>query len=380
VFREIDKLTHWPLDDTSGSSDADLPAEATSDRWGQLVHDRYSPVAARLRESPLSLWHLWRIPARTLILQYYVILDRAFLFRIARRHLDVAVLPLGRVRLGHLEDGRSLASNADGLRDLAEELGIAEALQRFPDVRNLVIVPDDAIASVPFAALRIGDDVLCDRVTTTQLDRLGRFRRNSLAHRRGRVVSVGLGSYAGSGLCDLPEAEAEATAVAAALGATDRPRVGADASRAALLADLPGAAYWHVAAHGTFQREDPSASGVLLRGESGCETLTLRDLRGLDLRSMRLATLASCFSAASARLPGRERICVPTALLDAGVRGAIASLWAVDDDASREFMVELYARVLTSSAPSALREVQSQWCHQGRAPATWAGFVHYGNG
>jgi len=64
-------------------------------------------------------------------------------------------------------------------------------------------------------------------------------------------------------------------------------------------------------------------------------------------------------------------------LLDAGVRGVIASLWESYDGSSTELMTELYALVRTTSPATALAKVQAKW--RGRPPREWAGFVCYGD-
>ena len=105
--------------------------------------------------------------------------------------------------------------------------------------------------------------------------------------------------------------------------------------------------------------------------------LTLRELRRVDLRGLALATLATCRSAEHARLPGRERICLPTALLDAGARGVIASLWPVEDEPSVELMSTLYEELRTQPPARALAAMQARMAN--RPARQWAGLVFYGN-
>jgi CHAT domain-containing protein len=122
---------------------------------------------------------------------------------------------------------------------------------------------------------------------------------------------------------------------------------------------------------------------VLGSSDGSYQTLTLHELRDLDLRRLQLATLATCRSAEHARLPGRERVCLPTALLDAGARGVIASLWPVDDEPSVEVMRMLYHELRSHRPATALARTQAALASQPRAqrlPARqWAGLVFYGN-
>jgi hypothetical protein len=379
AFREIDELTHWPVDDALGDRDAaTLASDATPDRVLAWVRERLDGAPARARAqrgiSIRSVLSLWRVPARTLILHYHVLPDRTYLFRIARRHIDVAILPVGRVHLAM--DMREVADDAERLRWLAAHTGIAEAIARFDGIRRLVIVPHDAMAGVPFAALPIGDRRLCAITPITQIDRLMRLQRRRARPRTGPFLSVGRTSYQGSGHPDLPCAEREAAAVAKALGCSDEPR--REATRLGVLAELPNAARFHIAAHGQFDTTDPARSGIVLGdGAGGYATLTLRELRLADLRRLQLATLATCRSAEHAKLPGRERICLPIALLDAGARGVIASLWPVEDEPSVELMTALYQELRTQPPARALAAMQVR---MGQHPVRqWAGLVFYGN-
>jgi hypothetical protein len=104
---------------------------AVAARW---LTERMATRRARpYRASSLTLrsaLSLWKVPSRTLILHYHVLPDRTYLFRIARRFIDVRRLPIGRV---HLQmDYREAAANAEQLTWLAANLGITEALADFP--------------------------------------------------------------------------------------------------------------------------------------------------------------------------------------------------------------------------------------------------------
>lgn len=379
AFREIDELTHWSVDDALGDRDAAaLASDATPDRVMAWVRDRLEGAPARARANRgiaiRSAWSLWRVPARTLILHYHVLPDRTYLFRIARRHIDVVVLPIGRVHLAM--DMCEATADERRLRWLATHTGVADAIARFGGIRRLVIVPHDAMANVPFAALPIGDRPLCAVVPITQVDRLTRLQRRRARPRAGSFLSVGRTCYRGSGYADLPCAEREAAAVVQALGCSDEPRP--EATPHDVLAELPGAARFHIAAHGLFDATDPARSGIVLDdGAGGYATLTLRELRRADLRGLSLATLATCRSAEHARLPGRERICLPTALLDAGARGVIASLWPVEDEPSVELMSALYEELRTRPPAQALAAMQVRMAD--RPARQWAGLVFYGN-
>jgi hypothetical protein len=378
VFRAIDALTHWPLDRAFGDGDADrLAADAVPDLARRWVEQQLAATAsATPRHVPLPTWlNLWWFPRRTVVLHYHVLPDRTFVFRIARGYIDVSILPIGRVHLQR--NMQALVESASDLAALAVDLGIVDTLRRFPGVERLVIVPHEVIAEVPFAALLIDGVALCERVTLSQIDRLGQLRRGRAVVRGDRVLGLAISNYTGSGLPDLRSAEPEVLAALAALDSPEPPLLGTEASIERVMAALPTANVLHAAAHGRFDADSPASSGIVLRCDpDGFSTLTLEALRRLDLRRMRLAVLATCRSAEGTSLPGRVRICIPTALLAAGARGVLASLWPVDDDASLGLMTEFYGALRTLPPSRALARVQRTTSAPKRH---WAGLVFYGS-
>lgn len=377
TYRKIDALTHWPIDDALGDPRARTLADPTRDVVARWVDDQLASRTGRRGAFRLrSVLGLWRIPRQTLILHYHMLADRTYLFRIAFGHIDLRVLPAGRLHL--TRDLLGPFSSRRALSELATYCGITEALDDFRSVRRLVIIPHDAIANVPFAALLVDGNPLCARVTISQLDRLSRLRRPRRRRRNGgRFVSVGRRAYAGSGYADLPSAEVEAAIVGQLAPGAVKLLLGDDATIGNVLGSLTGARGVHVAAHGVFDAQHPDQAGILLRDQATLRTLSIRELQKADLRSLDLVTLATCRSAAHATLPGRERICLPTALLDAGARGVIASLWPIEDRASTTVMAALYRHL--RSAPPSIALAQTQAALSSLPATHWGGLVFYGN-
>jgi hypothetical protein len=375
AFRRIDALTHWSIDAALGDVRARALDGASSDVVARWVEDQLAMRAGRRGSFRLrNVLGLWRVPRRTLVLHYHMLGDRTYVFRIAFGHIDLRVLPIGRLQLR--DDISHDPADRAALGELAACCGITEALDDFPGIERLVIIPHDAIANVPFAALPIDGSPLCARIGIAQLDRLSRLRR-PYPRRRGRFVAIGLDAYLGSGLCDLADAEAEAAVVGRLAAGPLQLLLGMDATITNVLAALPGARGAHISAHGGFDTRRPDEAGIVLHDHGAHRTLSLRELQRLDLRALDLVTMSTCRAAAHATLPGRERICVPTALLDAGARGVIASLWPVDDGTSIAVMSTLYQHLHSSPPSVALARTQAALCH---LPASlWAGLIFYGN-
>jgi len=137
-------------------------------------------------------------------------------------------------------------------------------------------------------------------------------------------------------------AEAEVNAVATLFTAGHPPLVREQATREALLAELPVATHLHLACHGAFDPDEPLDSALYLGGQ---DRLTLRDLLDgdLDLTMVRLAVLSACQTGITEflRVPD-EAIGLPAGFLQAGVPGVVSTLWPVNDISSAVLVAEFY--------------------------------------
>jgi CHAT domain-containing protein len=122
---------------------------------------------------------------------------------------------------------------------------------------------------------------------------------------------------------------------------------------------LTKASIVHFSCHGTANLDDPLNSGLLMSDG----LFTLRDILALNLSEqggIRLAILSACETGLSGVENADEAISLPTGLLQAGVAGAIASLWAVSDLSTRLLLVKFYELWREENLPAdqALRQAQ----------------------
>jgi CHAT domain-containing protein len=144
----------------------------------------------------------------------------------------------------------------------------------------------------------------------------------------------------------LPSARHELTAIAGHFRDVTR-LLGPDATKEAVVTAMPGADVHHFACHGYARPSAPLESAVVL---SDAEPLTLRDLLALRLTA-RLAVLSACQTQVPGHALPDELISMPTALLEAGVRGVIASQWEVSGLATVLLMTRFYRYWLTEGQP-----------------------------
>jgi len=127
-----------------------------------------------------------------------------------------------------------------------------------------------------------------------------------------------------------------------------------------VLAGVQGRTYVHFSCHGSYQWDDPPASGLDL----GDERLTLSDLQQgeVDLSAARLVTLSACETGITDILRGsaEEYVGIPAGFLLAGAPCVVSSLWSVSDLSTALLMERFYRNHLVDKMDfaAALQEAQ----------------------
>ncbi len=292
------------------------------------------------------------------------------------------------------------------------------------DAERVWIVPDGAIATLPFAALPLGGGVYgVEAHAFATLPDAQTLLAPTHPPGRGVVLVGGLeyGTGAGPscGMGALPPLPGTAREVEGLVPHYRSPRghppvdvlTGDDAREHELLRRVQGADVVHLATHGwyaatgcpTLQRAADDAvvgldpmllAGVALSGANAGGppaddgVLTARELLSADLRGTRLVVLSGCATGLGWTVDGEGVLGLQRAATVSGAAQIVTSLWPVSDAATvplMEGMAHGWAdRRTGGDAISALREAQlvalgAQRDAYGEAtPATWAAFVATG--
>jgi CHAT domain-containing protein len=98
--------------------------------------------------------------------------------------------------------------------------------------------------------------------------------------------------------------------------------------------------------------------------------LTALEVAQLDLSGVELAVLSACETGLGEAAGGEGVLGLQRAFQVAGTRSVVASLWKVDDDATRQLMVRLYENLWRTKQPlgklEALRQAQLEMLREGR--------------
>ena len=136
-----------------------------------------------------------------------------------------------------------------------------------------------------------------------------------------------------------------------------QPREVPQSTGSRLLSEGKLANVWHFSCHGQARLAQPLESGLLLAGD---EWLTVRDLFSLRLTGVRLTILSACETGVSGIDLPDELIGLPTALVQAGVGGVLASLWSVNEISTVLLLVRFYEfwKGQSMAADQALQQAQ----------------------
>lgn len=257
---------------------------------------------------------------------------------------------------------------------------VAMAVRKSP---RLIIVPDQEMACVPWSALLAAADgrfIVQDHavVVAPSVALLRATEPRPVLWHGGQALLVGRAMFKEEWhLRDLEHVDAEMEGVSDALrgaGMRVEKLSGAAAQKDLVLARLSTAHVAHAATH--------SAHGGLILG--GREVLTAEDIVGLELKT-EVVVLSACHtmtdrSKTSDLVSGLSR-----ALLAAGVRFVVATLWKVSDRACCAFMRGFYAAWTQGDAVSEAVRLEASLNMLGDpnnifsfGPQHWGGFVVVG--
>jgi CHAT domain-containing protein len=246
-------------------------------------------------------------------------------------------------------------------------------------VDTLVIVPDEVLRVVPFAAFFDGHEFLVDRYATAIAPSLKLVAPKPLARRGNTALVLGI-SRSVEGYVPLPNVAQEVAAVHELEGGDQL--LNSTFTRARFAHDLKSGRYdiVHIASHGQFG-DDPSRTFVLAYDGK----LTMDDLESdIKYGSQRDIPLEMLILSACETASGDDRAALGLAgvALKAGARSALATLWYINDKASGAMIAAFYQGLKAGlSRAQALRAAQRALAADPRFahPAYWAPYLLIGD-
>ena len=259
-------------------------------------------------------------------------------------------------------------------------------IENLLDGDELIVVPDGALCKAPWAAL---SETLRIR-TVPSLTSLKVITDSPCEyHSKSGALLVGdpclkkITDKRGNPIYDpLKYARMEVEMIGKIL--ESQPLTGEDATKEAVLQRIGSVALIHIAAHGRKETgeivlaPDPRWESDTPK-EEDC-IMKMSDIQAVKLRA-RLVVLSCCHSG-QGEVSSEGVVGMARAFLFAGARSVLATLWAIDDEATMMFMKSFYQQLGSGeSASVALQRAMKclRDSHDYSAPKYWAPFVLMGD-
>lgn len=251
------------------------------------------------------------------------------------------------------------------------------------NIQTLVTVPSDSLRMIPMTALMNPTDksYLIEKFALATTPSLTNTNLNFSFTQKVNILVNGL-SEAVQGFSTLPHVRDEVTSIST-LFHQKAVLLNQDFVVQTFTNTLSQNPYTlvHIASHGQFNHNNQDT--FLLAYDKKLNMNKLEELLAMDSfqkQPVELLTLSACQTAM-----GDERAALGLAgvAIKSGVKSAIASLWAVNDNSTAELMKEFYRQLLKLPKAQALQQAQLKVMkmekHKYAHPYYWAPFLLIGN-
>lgn len=316
------------------------------------------------------------------LLSYFDTLDDTVAFVVTQQAVQAFQLHLALDGLG-ITLTRFRDPSADTSRELDDLYrSLVEPVRAALQTRLVAIAATGLLHFVPFSSLggdgrRFGDEHALFHVPSA-----GAFHLISQKRRSGGVSLLAMACAAPAGLAPLGFVDEEARAVAACY-ARSRVATGTAATEGFFRSEAPNFAVLHLAAHAGVDPAYPLFSRVVLHPDAEHDGLLhVHEIYDLPLDHAQLVVLSACDTQVGPASGSDEIVGLSRAFFFAGARTVLASLWKVDDEATKALMVEFHRQIsggvaaveALQNAQASVRKIEGH-----RHPYYWAPFVLWGD-
>ena len=244
---------------------------------------------------------------------------------------------------------------------------------------EIVVVPDRSLYRVPFSALmNEKGEFLAERFRIRYTPSLTTLKliQDSPANYHCETGVLLVGDPAVGPIPRLPWAKKEVEMIGNILNV--RPLTGEEATKEAVLHKIHSVSLIHIAAHG-----EPERGHIALapsNREKNDFLLTMADISAVRLRA-KLVVLSCCHSG-KGHIKAEGVVGIARAFLGSGARSVLASLWAVDDEATMAFMKQFYQHLVNEKSASESLHESMKWMRENpdySEVKKWAPFVLIGD-
>ena len=343
-------------------------------------------IASLVSVNPLTLPEVQQLlEPGVALLTYYVTASEILCWTVDREHVDLTRTRLGRDTLGKMIlTYRRMLQNLEPVEAHSKELYrllLAPVLPRLTGVKELGIIPHDALHTLAFATLSDGEASLLDRYPLFQLPSASVFRftlERRKTERNTRVLAVGNPDLHDQSL-ELPFAEREVGSLSwnyPNMTALTREK----ATKSWISGHIGEFGIIHLATHGEFDPVNPLFSALKLVSDAKDKDGDLEAAEIFDLKiNADLIVLSACQTGLGKVTSGDEVQGMNQAFLYAGTHALVSSLWRVSDISTAMLMKQFYreyqSRPKAESLRRAMLHVKNRFPH----PGYWGAFTLTGD-
>ncbi len=251
------------------------------------------------------------------------------------------------------DDVASLAARDDDAAYASlYDLLIRPAAPAFAGARSLIVVPDQLIERVPFAALRDGNRMLIELMPVAIAPSAMALRTSAAVAAPTVVATIGLPSGSASGSAPLPEVERELREIGRLYHTIRRPGL-SDTSAHGVEESAAGADVLHIAGH--TEGEAATGDDALAIAGGGLSWRTIAAMHGMAP----VVVLSACNTLRRSHDLDRRALSLAGAFVAAGARDVVGTLAPIGDADARTFFLALHEQLARGvTPPAALRIVQ----------------------
>jgi CHAT domain-containing protein/tetratricopeptide (TPR) repeat protein len=357
--------------------------------WRERLHLGNSNDLARVQE---------RLPDRTLLLDYWNGDQGSAVVVVSRERAAVVPIRADEKAVKTLVDTLA-AGRSSTWREQGAALGsrLLPPPEWFDGVDRIFIVPDGALALVPFDVLSVDSRLIVERAAVTYMPTAALLLRDGAGSAWLPPWKLQLRVFAdpliNSGDRDaesharrLTASAEEAREVAGEIGGRALLHVGAE-NRKAYLLGAERAPLLHLATHAMADSSAMERSHIVFSpsdGSTNADYLFLKEAYALRLDDVDLVVLSACDTERGRLIRGEGVQSFSRAFLAAGARSTVTTIWRVADEPTADFM-QLFYHHLGRGEPraEALRQAKLRFLRERSAvadPHYWAAFVLTGDG
>ena len=254
------------------------------------------------------------------------------------------------------------------------------------DEPEILIVPDRSLYKIPFAALKDENGKYLSETfririvpSLTTLKLIQERPATQCNDRSVLIVGDPDVSYV-SEFSQLSFARKEAKMIAEWLGV--QPLLGCQATKQAVLEAMHSASLIHFAAHGDAERGEIVLAPVRPVNRTLHKddyVLTTADVSEVKLTA-KLVVLSCCHSA-HGHIRAEGVVGIARAFLGSGARSVLVALWAIEDEATEQFMGRFYEHLVRGESANESLHQAMKWMRENGFPEVrqWAPFMLIGD-